>query len=119
MDKEYYPVSDTKENGIKNDNFKIISIYKIILDVGMVQIAKEKCDDTCKGNKIKKFRDGIFIPMKKWDKVSRDFDEKKALDPILVKEFRNTGYYEVIDGRHRCMMSHYNGFQWIPCNFEI
>ena len=48
MDKEYYIVSDIKQNGIKNDNFKIIPINKIIFDKGMHILAKEKCDDICK-----------------------------------------------------------------------
>jgi hypothetical protein len=113
---KHYIVSDTKENGVKNEDWVIIPIWKIILDKGMEEKAKEVCDDTCKGSNIKKFKDGNVIPLSKWDKVSNDFDSNKSLDPIKVKPFKQTDYYEVIDGRHRCMVSHYNGHTHVPCN---
>jgi len=65
---------------------------------------------------IKKFKNGNIIPLSKWDKVSNDFDSNKPLDPIKVKPFKQTDYYEVIDGRHRCMVSHHNGHTHVPCN---
>ena len=113
---KHYIVSDTKENGVKNEDWVIIPIWKIILDKGMEEKAKEVCDDTCKGSNIKKFKNGNFIPLSKWDKVSNDFDSNKPLDPIKVKPFKQTDYYEVIDGRHRCMVSHHNGHTHVPCN---
>jgi hypothetical protein len=113
---KHYIVSDTKENGVKNEGWVIIPIWKIILDKGMEEKAKEVCDDTCKGSNIKKFKNGNIIPLSKWDKVSNDFDSNKPLDPIKVKPFKQTDYYEVIDGRHRCMVSHHNGHTHVPCN---
>lgn len=113
---KHYAVSDTKENGFKNDEWNLIPIWKIILDKGMEEKAKEVCDDTCKGSNIKKFKNGTIIPLSKWDKVTNDFDSNKALDPIKVKPFKKSDYYEVIDGRHRCMVSHYNGYTHVPCN---
>jgi len=113
---KHYIVSDTKENGVKNEDWVIIPIWKIILDKGMEEKAKELCDDTCKGSNIKKFKNGNIIPLSKWDKVSNDFDSNKPLDPIKVKPFKQTDYYEVIDGRHRCMVSHHNGHTHVPCN---
>ena len=104
-----------RQNGLKNENWKLIPIQKIIFDKGMSHIAKEKCDDVCKGVGIRKFKGGILLPMVKWDKVHADFKEKKALDPIVVKAYNNTGYYEIIDGRHRCILSHYNKYTHIPC----
>jgi hypothetical protein len=113
---KHYIVSDTKENGVKNEDWVIIPIWKIILDKGMEEKAKEVCDDTCKGSNIKKFKNGNIIPLSKWDKVSNDFDSNKPLDPIKVKPFKQSDYYEVIDGRHRCMVSHHNGHTHVPCN---
>ena len=112
-DNTHYRISDTKQNGLKN-YWKIVPIYKIILDKGMSQIAKEKCDDKCKNKDIKKFKNGGLIPMIKWDKVYTDFMSKKPLDPIIVSKYKDTGYYEVIDGRHRCIISYVFGYTTIP-----
>ena len=113
---KHYTVSDTKENGVKNEDWVIIPIWKIILDKGMEQKAKEVCDDNCKGSNIKKLKNGTIIPLSKWDKVTNDFDSNKPLDPIKLKPFKQSDYYEVIDGRHRCIVSHYNGYTHVPCN---
>ena len=110
----HYPVADVKENGMKNDNFKLISINKIIFDKGMFAMAQEKFDDLCKGKNIKKFKKGILLPLQKWEKVSRDFEFKKPLDPIKIKKFKNTDNYEVVDGRHRVMLSYYHGYTMVP-----
>ena len=64
---KHYIVSDTKQNGNKNDKWTLIPLLKIILDKGMVQKAKEVCDDSCK--ETKKFKKGDIIPLSKWDKV--------------------------------------------------
>lgn len=115
MENNHYYVADRKENGVKNDIYEMIPLNKIIFDKGMVAIANEKCDDICKNKNIKKFKTGELIPMKKWDKVYHDFENKKPLDPVKVKRFKTTEYYEIIDGRHRCILSHYSGFTHIPC----
>tara|TARA_Y100000817_G_scaffold314675_1_gene314518 strand:- start:632 stop:997 length:366 start_codon:yes stop_codon:yes gene_type:complete len=116
MDKNlHYPVADIKQNGLKNSGWEVISINNIILDRGMNQLAKEKCDDNCKGKGLRKRINGPIIPMVKWKKVFLDFENKKALDPIIISKYRNTKYYDIIDGRHRCMLSHYNGYTHVPC----
>ena len=53
--------------------------------------------------------------MVRWDIVYNDFESNKPLDPIIVKEY-GSGYYTIVDGRHRCILSHYNGYKYIPCN---
>lgn len=115
---KHYIVSDTKENGIKNENWVIIPIWKIIFDKGMNQKAKELCDDNCKNKNIKKFKNGDVSPLNKWEKVINDFDSNTPLDPIKVKRYKESDYYEVIDGRHRCMISHYYNYTYIPCNIH-
>ena len=116
METTHYTVSDTKENGCKNENWKIIPLWKIILDKGMYEKTTEVCGDNCKGSNIKKFKNGDVIPLNKWEKVFNDFDSGKALDPVKVKRYKTSDYYEVIDGRHRCILSHYKGYNHIPCN---
>ena len=108
MDKEYYIVSDIKQNGIKNDNFKIIPINKIIFDKGMHILAKEKCDDICKNTGIKVLRNDSYIPMVRWDIVYNDFESNKPLDPIIVKEYSKVIFILFIQ--------YYNGYKYIPCN---
>ena len=49
----YYTISSVKENGMKNDNFILIPIQKILFDLGMKQKVNETCDDKAKQYKIK------------------------------------------------------------------
>jgi len=113
---KHYIVSDMKENGCKNEGWLIVPLWKLIIDAGMDKKIREICDDMCKGNGIKRFKNELMIPLNKWDKVQKDFKDKKELDPIKIKKFKKSKYYEIIDGRHRCVLSHYFGYTHIPCN---
>ncbi len=108
-----YLVSDFKENGIKNESFKVVPIQNILFDLGMKEKVKEYCDDRGKEMKIKVLkRDNL--PLNKWEKVLFDIQNKKPLDPIKVKKYKDTVYYEIIDGRHRVVTSLFKNFTHVP-----
>ena len=112
----HYPISTTKENGEENNNITYIPLDNIILDKGMSNKGKEKCDTILKNKKVKILKNGISTELYKWDKVEKDFKEKKEMDPIKVKRFKDTRYYNIIDGRHRCMLSLFFEYTHIPAN---
>lgn len=109
----HYPVADKKENGIQNDHFLLISIQNILFDQGMVKKVNEVCADIAKkvGIKVLK-RDQL--PLLKWDNVLKDIKNKTPLDPIKVKRFKKTNYYEVIQGRHRVVTSLHEEYTHVP-----
>ena len=49
----HYPISTTKENGEENNNITYIPLDNIILDKGMSNKGKEKCDTILKNKKVK------------------------------------------------------------------
>ena len=112
-DVTHFVVADVKENGIKNGGFKKIPIQEILFDLGMKQFVKEHCDDKAKQLNIKILnRDNL--PLNRSSTVHTDIQNKKPLDPIVVKKFKETKYYEVIQGRHRVVISLYEGFTHVP-----
>ena len=114
-EKSYYLVSDTKQNGQKNSNFVIINLKDIILDRSMFLFIKHNFDDKVKNKGFKVIKNDNSLPLHKWENVKNDIENHKALDPIKIKQFKTTKYYEIIDGRHRYVSSIYNDFTHIPC----
>ena len=112
----HYPVASIKENGEKNENFTFVSIDNIILDPGMEFMGRQKCHKILLEKKVKTLNNGVETQLYKWDKVEKDFQEKKELDPVKLKKFKETPYYTVLDGRHRCMLSFFNEYTHIPAN---
>ena len=114
-EKSHYLVSETKQNGQKNSNFVIINLKDIILDRSMYLFIKHNFDDKVKNKGFKVIKNDNSLPLHKWESVKNDIENHKALDPIKIKQFKTTKYYEIIDGRHRYVSSIYNDFTHIPC----
>ena len=109
----YYPVADVKENGIKNKIFRLIPIKNLLFDQGMKKKVDEVCSDTAKKVGIKLLKRDP-LPINRLEKVLSDFQEKKPLDPIHVKKFKETKYFEIIQGRTRVVASLYEGYTHVP-----
>ena len=109
----HYPVAEVKETGVKNNHFRYIPIQNILFDQGMTKKVNEVCADIAKkvGIKVLK-RDQL--PLLKWDNVLKDIKNKAPLDPITVKRFKKTDYYEVIQGRHRVVASLHENYTHVP-----
>ena len=110
----HYPIANYKLNQIKNEGYRILDLSLILLDRGMVVQIKSFCDDKAKGKKLKKLPNSQTFNLTKIDSVSKDFEIKKPLDPINIKNYKKTNYYEIIDGRHRYVLSLSNGYSHIP-----
>ena len=113
---KHYPIALRKENGVENENVKYIAIEQIVLDPGMGSKGRQKCHEILKTKKVKYLRTGLETDLYKWDKVEKDFKEKKEMDPVKLSRFKKSEYYTVIDGRHRCMLSFCYGYTHIPSN---
>jgi len=50
--------------------------------------------------------------------MKKAFDQNIELPPIETKAISKTGYYDIIDGRHRFAMSIVKGFSYIPAFVE-
>ena len=109
----HYPVADVKENGVKNDNFRYIPIQNILFDQGMTKKVNGVCSDTAKKVGIKLLKRDP-LPIYKFDKILSDIQGSKPLDPIIVNRFKETKFYEVIQGRTRVVASLYEGFTHVP-----
>lgn len=112
----HYPVASIKENGEKNENFTFVSMENIILDPGMESMGRQKCHKILLEKKVKTLNNGAETQLYKWDKIEKYFQEKKELDPVKLSKFKGTSYYNVLDGRHRCMLSFFNEYTHIPAN---
>ena len=42
-EKVHYKVSKLKENGLENENYKIIPLTRVVLDPGMEFMGRQKC----------------------------------------------------------------------------
>ena len=109
----HYPVADKKENGIQNKPYRLIPIQNILFDQGMTNKVNEVCGNIAKKVGIKLLKRDP-LPLLKWDKVFSDLREKTPLDPITVKRFKKTKYYEVIQGRHRVVVSLHEELTHVP-----
>ena len=110
----HYPIANYKLNQIKNEGYMILDLSLILLDQGMIVKIKSLCDVEAKRKKLKKLPNSQTFNLTKIDLVSKDFEIKKPLDPINIKNYKNTKYYEIIDGRHRYVLSLSNGYSHIP-----
>ena len=79
-------------------------------------MGRQKCHKILLEKKVKTVNNGVETQLYKWDKVEKDFQEKKDLDPVKLKKFKETPYYTVLDGRHRCMLSFFHEYTHIPAN---
>ena len=109
----HYPVADKKENGIQYDHILLISIQNILFDQGMIKKVNEVCADIAKKVGIKILKKDS-LPLLKWEKVLKDIKNKTPLDPITLKRFKKTNYYEVIQGRHRVVTSLHEEYTHVP-----
>lgn len=115
-EKVHYPVALHKENGEKNENYNLIPLVNVILDPGMEFMGRQKCHKILLEKKVKTLNNGVETNLYKWDTVLADFESNKSLDPVKLKRFKNTEYFTVLDGRHRCMVSFYKEYTHIPAN---
>ena len=109
----HYPVAGKKENGIQNKPYRLIPIQNILFDQGMTNKVNEVCGNIAKKVGIKLLKRDP-LPLLKWDKVFSDLRKKTPLDPITVKRFKKTKYYEVIQGRHRVVASLHEELTHVP-----
>jgi len=112
---QHYIISDTKQNGEKHKEIIIIQLNLILLDKSMSSFIRENFDDKMKNKGYKLLKNDNASPLYKWEKVLKDITDNIALDPIKVKPFKMTKYYEIIDGRHRFVSSIFNDYTHIPC----
>lgn len=113
---KHYTVASIKENGEKNENCIFVSMDNIILDPGMEFMGRQKCHKILLEKKVKTVNNGVETQLYKWDKVEKDFKENKELDPVKLCRFKETPYYTVLDGRHRCMLSFFCEYTHVPAN---
>ena len=112
---QHYIISDLKQNGEKHKEIIILQLNKILLDKSMSSFIRKNCDDKMKNKGYKLLKNDNSLPLHKLEKVLKDLADNTALDPINVKPFKMTNYYEIIDGRHRFVSSIYYGYTHIPC----
>ena len=112
----HYKIAKVKENGNLNKDYILIQFNKIILDKSMSIELTKLCGDKYNGTGLKKFKTIKYGNMEKVNTVKEYFENEKELDPIKVTPFNSTDKYEIIDGRHRYIMSLYKGYSHIPCN---
>ena len=98
-----------------------IPIANIIQDTPMRKWSKDNAQDKLsevKPTKLPKSKDTPFGSLKqdKIDNIQNAYDhgQQILLPPIRVKQFGNTPYYEVIDGRHRSVMALKNEEPSVP-----
>ena len=97
----------------KNNHFRYVPIQNILFDQGMTKKVNEVCSDRAKTMGIKLLKRDP-LPIYKLEKVLLDFQEEKSLDPIHVKKFKETKYYEIIQGRTRVVASLHDGLTHVP-----
>ena len=106
-----YPIAKINENSTaQKKGWILIPIKQVLYDAGMRNKIKEICNE--KGKGTKGLRGGFNLH--KWDKVWDEIKTERPLDPIIVKKYKNTEYYEVKNGRHRATASLCSGFESVP-----
>jgi len=94
-----------------------INIKLLLLDKGMLKSLKQSINPYAgRGHKVLLYDDSFQLS--KLDNF-KDILENNAeinFPDIIVKPFKTTKYYEVIDGRHRAVVSMIKGKAVIKCN---
>lgn len=115
MEIKSYTVNNINEIGQKqNMNFVFIEINKIIFDSGMENKLKEMCNIKGINLGIKTLPNIQGFNLHKFDSVYKNILNNISLDPIIIKSYKNTNYYIIIQGRHRVVASLYYGYNYIP-----
>tara|TARA_B100000902_G_C27253801_1_gene886727 strand:- start:684 stop:1022 length:339 start_codon:yes stop_codon:yes gene_type:complete len=104
---KYYKIDNKYQN-----TTIILPLSKILLDNGMRLKVSELCPSKAKDFKLKIIKNDKSLPLNN-DKLTT-IQENTILEPIKVKQFKLTSYYEVIDGRHRYIYSLNNNYDHIP-----
>lgn len=106
-------MEETTYNYIKEDNIKCISLSYILLDRGMKKKVDELCPEKAKKHKLKVLKNDKSFDLK--NEKLNTLESKDIFEPIKIKGYKNTQYYEIIDGRHRYVYSLQNDYTSIPC----
>ena len=106
-------MEETTYNYNKQENIKCISLYYILLDRGMKTKVDELCSETAKKHKLKVLKNDLSLDLN--NGKLKTLESKDIFEPIKIKQFKKTKYYEVIDGRHRYVYSLQNDYTSIPC----
>ena len=110
-----YTVANINEIGQnQNMNFILIEINKILFDPGMKKKVKELCNMRGFELGIKSAQNMEGFDLNKFDVVYKNINDNMPLDPVMIKQYKQTKYYTVIQGRHRIVASLYYGYNYVP-----
>lgn len=105
--------------------FVIVPINKIIIDNSIISAVKKYGGRVPRGIRV---TNEFSSPLNRMEPIisSNDkilvpsvFDAIRnlyPLEPIILKAYRNTGYYTIIEGRHRIAASIILNLEYIPAN---
>lgn len=96
-----------------------VELTHILLDGAMLKWLKGNADSEAKKMGLKRLPSRLDVAV--GDLRSSKIDALKSSDTwpsIVVREYRKTGYYEVIDGRHRVVLAISRGDRDISCMTE-
>lgn len=105
------------------EGYVIVPINKIILDRSIINTIKQYGGTVPKG--IRFSRD-VTAPLNRMEPLKDNtgivlipspyyaIKEGKALPPIILRPFGKTGYYTIVEGRHRVASSVLKGYKYIP-----
>ncbi len=81
-------------------------LKNIILDKSTIVWLKQNCSDMVRNLKPKSLP-GFTTPLqqRKIDSISESYENQTALPPVSLKKYKNTPYFEIMDGRHRVSMA--------------
>jgi len=106
-------MEETIYNYIKQEHIKCLSLSMILLDKGMRVKISEICSENAIKHALKYIKNDKSLMLN--DDKLKEIKTKDNLEPIKIKQFKNTKYYEIIDGRHRYVYSLLSDFTSIPC----
>ena len=89
----------------------LVSINKLVYDSAMVKWSKDNALSEIMSVRPKKLpasRDTVgFLKEEKIVQIEESYDngDWHLLPPIVIKQYGNTNYFEIIDGRHRVVVA--------------
>ena len=111
--------SSRSRSGRKNRigcNFKLIPVHKVLISKPVVTAVRSQTVYTFKGSFLKD-PSPVPFPLSRMSDVGSVFD-KTYLPPVTLTPYGTTGYYQIVDGRHRFALSLVNGMTHVPATFH-
>ena len=109
--------NETTNFSVNTDDYTLIEINKILMTKPINEAVKFY-GGSIKGFGFKGAPGHGGFALSRMNRMIDAFNNQIELSPVIIREHKSTGYYIIVDGRHRFASSILSGYTHIPCQFN-